>query len=344
LLNLSWSGTELMLRYLRLVQSGEPVPEDLLDDITADPGYAFFLRRNREMTLTMGSGDTRGLDKEGMIRFLRQYALDRGRSEHRLFGRLAEAMDRALGQLDEHEKVLDALRRLDPGAMEGDVLSHLPRGASIDATVYFLAEAHTNAYVYEGDTVVSFFPLILAEDRVHLSGVGALEAVLKHELHHLGLRSLLPGGSHEPETAEAFALDLLHGVIAEGAATLFFSPPDALPDRSSWDRTARHLLDHYRALEQILLSVLDGETSPSEANRAAFDRLVGPFEGSHPAIYPLGLDLCGAVLRGYGRDVMIDRLSSPVAFLQAYQQLSEGEKTYDFSDRLVKRLSEWDGS
>jgi len=358
-LRMDYAGTGLMLDYLEANAGGRRASSPELTAIVSDPGYTLLLDRWRLLAAQQGEVQAEAaLTPDEFVRCLASYAPAAGDSweGHAFFKSLLRALDRARERLPYHRRVLEAVRRLQPEALEAEVLLRLPRGAHIDTTIYFLAEIHSNAYVFKGNVVVSFWPLRLAEggsEDCGSSGGGVLlmgapvEAVLKHELHHIGLKSVLPeiyAKDDLPESPQELALGLISGLAGEGAATLFFTPYDRSgkgPGSVPWEKTAEDLPLHYRDLEDMLADLLSGRLSAAEGLKKAFSRFIGPYEEKNlAAIYILGVDMCRRIAGVAGTERLVELLPSPAGFFAAYSEAAACSGGHRFPDRMVRMVSE----
>jgi len=358
-LRIDYAGTGLMLDYLEAVAAGGRVSSAELAAIVSDPGYTLLLDRRRLLAAQQGEVQAEAaLTPDELVRCLASCAAAAGDSweGHGFFKSLLRALDRARERLPYHRRVFQAVRRLKPEALEAEVLVRLPRGARIDTTIYFLAETHSDAYVFKGNVVVSFWPLRLAEggsedhgsssDGVLLMGA-PVEAVLKHELHHIGLKSVLPevyAKDDLPESPQELALGLISGLAGEGAATMFFTPYDRFgkgPGSLPWEKTADDLPRHYRDLEEMLADLLGGRLAAAEGLKRAIPRFIGPYEEKNlAAIYVLGVDMCRRIAGVAGTERLVELLPSPAGFFAAYSEAAARSGGHRFPDEMVRMVTE----
>jgi hypothetical protein len=338
-LALDWNGTGKVLEYLRALTEGREVTRAEVEAIAQDPGYTRLLRRRRLLIARLSEprpgydpeADAAGITPDEFARCLEDHAAGRVWTGHEFLGNLARNFAKARERLAEHVEVFGALRRLEPGALENEVREYLPAPARLDTTVYFLAETHSDAYVFEGDIFVSFFPL-KAVDGCLATTAGHLAPVLRHELHHIGVGSVMPGThliESGPETAADVALGLLGGLLAEGMATMFFTPLD--PARRNegtppWGPTAVDLPHHYAALQEILGELLGDDASATgpaaaEIMRRAFLLFFDAYQDRYlPIVYVLGADMCRVVADVFGPKRLVELLLRPQLFLAAYDE------------------------
>mgnify|MGYP000524842875 CR=1 FL=1 len=334
MLEIDVTGTELVLEYLRNVAAGRVDPK-LMEEIVSDPGYQVFIRRQRAMANRTGEGRPSSVTDEEFSRFLVAFARGEEWDGALLFSKLGEAFRRAMTRLDLHAKVLDKVKELDVSGLESQVLQRLPEGATLDATVYFLAEVHPDAYVFGGSIVVSFFPLVVSRGSL-FSGKVPVLPVLCHELHHIGLASISP--SLDEATKEGLVLSVIGGLLGEGAATMFFTPPEGGPHWESWRETAADLPGHYQEFEKMLQEILEGSRELPEARAELFQRFFRPYrKKSYPAGYVLGVDMCRTIYRRFGEAALVDVMARPSRFLRLYNEAAD-EGEYRFGDGLVQEL------
>ncbi len=344
MLRIDHRGTGLVLDYLHTLGSGRRPSREAIREIAFDPGYVFLLERTRAIIRQFGGkdSDAEGLTTEELERCLDDYSEGRAWEGHRFFSRFVTALEQARQDLPRHCEVYEAVGRLQPGTLEQEVLNRLPTGASIDSTAYFLAETHTDAYAFKRDVVISFWPLKLAGGRPVCTGM-PVENVLKHELHHIGLASVLPepySSDRTPSTPGELALALVGAVSGEGSATMFFTPYDApMADPKRWEKTVQDLPMHYRDLENGLCDLIGGRLEVSEGMKTLPARFLGAYEGRHlPAIYILGVDMCRRIAAERGEEGLVELLRSPARFLQAYSEIAARGDNYRFSADVIQAI------
>lgn len=337
-------GTGLVLDYLAALAAGRRPSTEDIGAIASDPGYVLLLERTRAIIRQFGGEDSGidGLATRELERCLGCYAEQRAWEGHRFFGAFTRALGQARQNLSRHLKVYEAIGRLEAGALETEVLNRLPQCANIDSTAYFLAEVHTDAYAFRRDVVISFWPLELVGNQPVSSGL-PVAAVLKHELHHIGINSILPriySSDQMPATAAELALALVGALAGEGSATMFFTPYDTSePDASSvpWEKTAQDLPLHYGALDSALSDLLGGRLGVAEGMRTIPARFLGAYEGKYrPAIYILGVDMCRRVAAERGERELIELLRTPASFFAAYNEAVGRGTGHRFSDDVVQ--------
>jgi len=353
-----WNGTGKVLEYLRVLTEGREVTRAEVEAIAQDPGYTRLLRRRRLLIARMSEprpgydpeADAAGITPDEFARCLEDHAAGRVWTGHESLGNLVRTFAKARERLAEHIEVFGALRRLEPGALENEVREYLPAPARLDTTVYFLAETHSDAYVFEGDIFVSFFPL-KPVDGCLTTTAGHLAPVLRHELHHIGVGSVMPGAhpiESVPQTAADVALGLLGGLLAEGMATMFFTPLDPAQrddGEVTWGQTAADLSLHYAALEEVLgdLIAADGMAGGFAASRLAelmrktFYRFFSAYRGKHqPIVYVLGPDMCRVVAEAFGAERLVGLLREPGRFLAAYDEAAARCGGHRFPPSLLR--------
>jgi len=301
-LALDWNGTGKVLEYLRVLTEGREVTRAEVEAIDQDPGYTRLLRRRRLLIARMSEprpgydpeADAAGITPDEFARCLEDHAARRVWTGHESLGNLARTFAKARERLAEHIEVFGALKSLEPGALENEVREYLPAPARLDTTVYFPAETHSDAYVFEGDIFVSFFPL-KPVDGCLTTTAGHLAPVLRHELHHIGVGSVMPGAH----------------------------PIESVP------QTAADLSLHYAVLEEVLgdLIAADGMAGGFAASRLAelmrktFCRFFSAYRGKHqPIVYVLGPDMCRVVAEAFGAERLVGLLREPGRFLAAYDE------------------------
>ena len=352
-----WNGTGKVLEYLRVLTEGREVTRAEVEAIAQDPGYTRLLRRRRLLIARMSEprpgydpeADAAGITPDEFARCLEDHAAGRVWTGHESLGNLVRTFAKARERLAEHIEVFGALRRLEPETLENEVREYLPAPARLDTTVYFLAETHSDAYVFEGDIFVSFFPL-RPVDGCLATTAGHLAPVLRHELHHIGVGSVMPGAhplESDPQTAADVALGLLGGLLAEGMATMFFTPLDPARRNAGeppWGPTAADLPQHYAALQEILGELLGDNASAAgpavaEIMRRAFVLFFNAYQDRYqPIVYVLGADMCRVVSDIFGPKRLVELLLRPQFFLAAYDEAVQRSDGYRFPPSIVRAL------
>ncbi len=198
-------GVRRMLDFLSALEQGQKVTSAEIEAIAHDPNYRLLLQRWRWWEQEMKGGDDRGMQPTDLVECLRRYSAVEAWNGHKRFDSLITALDQARSKLADHETVYREFETLQIAELERDVLECLPEGAHIQTDLYFLAESHPSACVFEGDIITSFFPLTLEDGRLN-TVAGPLIDVVRHELHHIGIRTVsqafeysnkMPDSGHE---------------------------------------------------------------------------------------------------------------------------------------------------
>lgn len=297
-LHLNATSAASFIEYCRALGEEDPWKESEILQMVSAPGYQTMIMHHRRMDPVVNT--------DALVRMLA--AIQDGMpfaTESARLDRIYRSYRSACNQTD----VL--MSRLEQWA-NSDMLERavaqaravLPAHTRLQATIYLLPDGYSHAYVVEErDAVVLDF--------LH-PGLIESERFLAHELHHIGVRSLLPPPCQQAGLSEA--LEVLTSMVQEGAASYWingwrasFSPADL------------------GLVESFLRDSLSGRLSNIQtASRR--ERLVG---GRYGPVYQVGNGMIATLEQEYGRDWVVSRLGDPVALMLAWQDLAPLELKFD---------------
>lgn len=223
--------------------------------------------------------------------------------------------------------------------------AYLPAGIELRATLYPVVKHTRNSFVFDLNGDPSIFMTV---DPAH-SAVYT-EAVMTHELHHVGLARCPEPDDHATLTAaQQKTFDWL-GVFGEGLAVLAtagdpFRHPHYYSDASeylTWERDVANIAADVRRMEDFFLAVLDGALAEGEQRRQAFAFIATEHVPQGPA-YTLGWKMAAVVERRYGRDALLTALCDPRELLRLYngaaaEVAAENESLPRWSGDFLARL------
>jgi len=195
-------------------------------------------------------------------------------------------------------------------------LRYLPANARIAATVYPVIKPATNSFVYDiqRDPAIFVYVETLPRD--------TLEAIVAHELHHVGYASSCGQSAtvaSAPLPAPLQDLQQWLSAFGEGIATVAaaggptFQPrlkPDALAE---WHRQANHLRENFDAAQAFLQSVARGELTDEAQQQKGMQLfgIVGPW-------YTVGWHMAEVIEQEMGRDAVIHAFCDQRTLLGTY--------------------------
>jgi len=180
----------------------------------------------------------------------------------------------------------------------------LPSQARLQATVYLLPDGYSHAYVVEEHEAIVL-------DFLHPSLMDS-GRFLAHELHHIGVRSLLPPPCQEAGWREA--LEVLTSMVQEGAASYWINGWRASPSPTDMERVEAFIRD----------ALSDRLNADETAQRR--EQLV---RGRYGPVYQMGNIMIATLEQEYGRDWVVSRLSDPVGLMLVWQDLAPPELKFN---------------
>jgi len=318
---IDFTGAERMLAFLSTVADGRP-DRSALDEALNTEAYAFFLHHHNRLG--------RALSREDLASLLM------GLGEGRADGLRHRAFREALARIDHLTRTLDRIRggRYVERAMR-KALEHLPAGADLDCTVYFLLDGESGAYALAGDLAVDLL-------QVDFEGWLSLENSLAHELHHVGLEGFMPDIDRLPDP-ERQAVSLLGLCVVEGSALYLIHGYPTGPGPSAKTRGCRADYLRYSSELDMWMSRLERAMERALAggfNAKSFEREVRAFlEGYMGAAYWVGARMVEAIAVELGRRAAVDILSSLQDFLPTYNRCAEGLGLYRLGPDLTARMA-----
>lgn len=212
-------------------------------------------------------------------------------------------------------------RSVDLQASARGILAYLPAGARIRATVYFVIKPQTNSFVFdlEKDPAIFMYLDPAVSPR-------KLENTVAHELHHVGLQTVLnrhsawkAGGDTPRDLARSYV-----GAFGEGFAMLAAAgaadvhPHAASPEdqRARWDKDMGHFAGNLREVDAFLLDVASGRLRPE----AAQEKAMATFWGTQGAWYTVGYRMAALIETTFGRDRLLACMEDLSKLLPTYNE------------------------
>ncbi|HLJ75229.1 MAG TPA: DUF5700 domain-containing putative Zn-dependent protease [Thermoanaerobaculia bacterium] len=258
---------------------------------------------------------------EGYVRLQQRELSMKRKFENDDFKTFANS-DELLAQRAELHRVLDDWRRADLDGAAKRALAYLPPGAKIAATVYPVIKPQHNNFVFEGNAI-----FMTVEDQPR----ERFEAIIAHELHHIGFDSACGG---HPDTP------LINWITAfgEGFATLA-AGGDRDPERmmkpdveAAFKEGLRDYNKHFREVEKFFLDIVDGRLTGDAIRDRGFQffGLVGPW-------YTVGWKMAVTIEQKRGRRALIDAMCDPRTLFATYNKAA-GPDLPKWDERLIKAV------
>ncbi|MBC7252020.1 MAG: hypothetical protein H5T62_17300 [Anaerolineae bacterium] len=294
---LDTTGAEALLEFCQALEQGHPWDEAAIRRIVVSPPYQTLIAHHSRM-------DT-SITTEAFIELL--LALRDGQqftSNSERLTRIHAAYRSACEQVSTLQTRLECL--VDPILIERGskrAREALPPQARLEATVYFLPDGRSFGYVVDNAIVL---------DLLQVSSAGEIEKTLAHELHHVGVSSLLPEPCPDPELDAA--LETLVGMVQEGAATYWVDEWRASPTPAD-----------FALVEAFLRDALSGQLEAEEATRRRAELV----QGWRGPLYQVGNEMIAVLVAAQGDDWVQAHLGDPVGLLRAWQEEAEPEFAFD---------------
>lgn len=281
------SGAIALLDFCEALQQGHPWDEATVRQMVDSPPYQALITHHKQMDSQVTS--------EAIVMLLLALRDDKpwNAASERL-NRIHAAYGVACDQVTVLRSRLESLQKSLP--LETAIAraqEALPPQARAEATIYLSADGRSSGYVV-GNYIVL--------DLLQVSTLTEVEATLAHELHHLGVSSLLPTSCSYPYLREA--LGTLIDLVQEGAATYWI-------DHQQLSVTQ---VDHTQ-VEAFLRDVLSERLSTEEiASRR--QELV---QGAYGPLYRVGNEMIATLVSAHGKEWVQARLGDPVGLFRTWQ-------------------------
>ena len=315
-------GAGLMLVFLRKVRNHRDVSIEKRR-ILEDESYSL-MRIHHHLT------------KSGMERVLESVRTGEkpsGDKEMVVFDTLNSLMKR-LGDAEAFLEEVQGRRTEILSSSMKTALDYLPPEAEIETTIHCVFGGHSDGYTVEDRGKV----MVVLNLSMFLGDFSYLEAVLSHELHHMGLSSIEKPIAERSSSLDDRILFLLRGTRGEGLATYVGLKKVEGTRVSGWteilsSRMAR-VSEHFGRLEDEIVALLGGESKKTQEE--LYDQFFARIGGA----YFVGCRMADVIERSLGRDVLVELLrKDPVEFFLRYNSISaEVEEEYVFDERTEKML------
>lgn len=281
-------GAAELLDFFQALNQGQPWDEATIRQMVAKPPYQMLIAHHSRMDAEV--------TPEALVMLLlaiRDHKPLTTASER--LRRIHTAYQLACDQIPALQTRLEQLKNSLPVEQAvAQAQAALPAQARIDATVYLLLDGRSSGYVLGRCIII---------DLLQISNAAEVEAMLAHELHHIGASSLLPAPCPDPCLREA--LEALADLVQEGAATYWIDNQRFSPTKSDFDQVGRFLQD-------VLSRQLDADEI--KVRRAEL------VQGAYGPLYRVGNEVIAVLTSTKGRDWVQARLGEPIELLRAWQE------------------------
>lgn len=289
-------------------------------------------KRARGETVT--AADWAGLFRtEGYVRLKeREHAMGRAFEDDTFRGFVMS--EELLGRREVLRATLSDWSGMDVSEAARLALRYLPANARIAANVYPVIKPATNSFVYDMERNPAIFVYVEALPR------DTLEAIVAHELHHVGYASTCGQETAETSTplpAPMQDLSQWLSAFGEGIATVAAAggsglqprlKPDALAE---WRRQMQRFPANFEAAQSFLQSVARGELDGDAQRRKGMELfgIVGPW-------YTVGWHIAEVIEQELGHAAVVRAFCEQRTLLAAYN-----DAALKRSERTGERLPLW---
>ncbi len=299
-LTLDTSEARQVLAILALRQSGQPIPDAQWQALLRARPYQRLKERQQKISEQFHDSTIVLRDDD-----FKQFVLS----------------DSLLARAGELRRTLSAWERADLRASAERILTYLPEGAVIRATVYPMIKPGRNSFVWDLSTDPAIF--LYLDPAVSRP---KLENIVAHELHHIGLGSLGPVYDRAiaglPERART-AADWM-GSFGEGLAMLAAAGgPDVDPHAAStpqehaqWQSELAAFDSDLPRVDRFFRDVLAGRLDKDSTEARA-----SSFFGTHQGPwYTVGYRMAVLVEQRFGRPALIRTMTDYRCLLALYNR------------------------
>lgn len=244
----------------------------------------------------------------------------------------------------EWKQALVEAKRTNLLAIGKNILAWLPDGSSIHAQVLLEIKPKHNSFIWKQDREAPSIFLNL-ENKTQAQ----VENTILHECHHLGMESLEPQQESAIEglpvptrTAVRWLRAFGEGEAMLAAAGSVDRHPHWMDDgvaRARWDSDMLHLNSDLKAIQGLMIDILDGKFKDDKEIAAK----AAPFWGYQGAWYTLGYEMSALVEKQKGRQALKECLLDPRKLLIQYNEIAkkanaDGANLALWEDSFLSRL------
>lgn len=219
----------------------------------------------------------------------------------------------ALSSLVESWRKVDLKKSVETAAF------YLPKGTTIDASLYPVFKPHSNSFVFFEENNDPGIFIYMNPD----NSVGDLENTISHELHHIGYAS----SCSEPDSTlpkPAFTAKKWAGAFGEGLAMLAAAGGPEInahalsskSDQDRWNKSVDKFDANLLKLERFFIDILEENLVNPDTIRSkamSFFGIQGPW-------YSVGWKMAATIEKIYGRQRLISEICDPWMLMETYNQ------------------------
>jgi hypothetical protein len=330
-LTIETEGAQQLLNALRRVQRGTSLPAAELDAV---------LNANRFFVDFYTQWE--GVNRENLAEAVRRFDREDWQPPVYVLASLREGFRQAAADLALLQTRLDYWKNLNPSAILGRVLPHLPPGTPLESTIHLTIDGFNGGFAYRDEIGMS-----LLRD---LTNPAFYEPMLAHELHHVGfrywaLRDLLRQALAGEQSGRNAALAHVEDLLSEGLAIHYCSPyPDmtdeALPERIR-DRFAKFHREEGALMAQsaeVLRLCLSPAADWAACRQAIEDFAIDP-QGVEPIGHYVGSRMIDIMSTCHSHERMVSCVQSPAEFLPLYNQAARQAGAFCYDDDILEKFS-----
>lgn len=339
MLAISLSGARSLLGLLRRMAAGHAPTDAELDGVLDANAYFFGFYAGWE-------GTGRDALKGALCHFCDPARVPAGV----IPTRLAEGFRRAATEMDLMGARMAWLQEVDPSDVAERVLTYLPAGTPLDATIHITVDAFNNAFAHRGDMGVS---LLKGAAERH-----TFESAVAHELHHVGFtywagRDRLRQALLRERSGRGVAVLHVGNLLSEGLANYYLSPeyvflaspgaPPSDPYQARLARLAREEGALMAQAEAILTACLEAGAGYGPCLEA-FRAIAWDMEQQMlPAGHYIGARMVATMARAQPLDRIVGCVQSLRRFLPLYNQAAREAGAYVLDADCIDRFGRlWD--
>lgn len=249
---------------------------------------------------------------------------------------LADGFQDASERSDEIRDTVEDLAGIETAAVERTVRRYLPGDPSLDATVHAVVDGFNGGFQHAGDVGISVLE----------RPPGGFERLLRHELHHVGVREvraddpfgrLTTADSPAQDTADLVGMLLYEGLAiaeAQGGLSVYEDDP-----------AAAAVIEDYRDRERDLFADFDEalrtlpDTEDPDRRQETIQSLVTDPEGVLPPSHYVGARIVQEIDRAFGEARAVELVTAIGDVLPTYRAAARETGAPTLSETAVERAS-----
>jgi len=327
-----------LFKFIKKSDSKIAIEKKIDECITSRPFQVMFSHYNRSWNPNKLPKDS----MKHMILSLKYEEAYKGH-EHRVTNFMKPVWEKYYTNISLFEKEIDYLSKIDMNTLISNALNKanelLPRGVLIPDFYFFIhPNGRSNGFVIKNSHGLDFFQLPKSKDGT--IDKDYLEMILTHEIHHLGLATLMPPELYD--TKENTALNVLSMPIGEGVANKFINnAPGGCTSKVDSTRKSYYSnevlvgwSDYNKSENKIFNKFIDlfnrafaGSLTKKQFYTEFKNYWIKSRNKSRPRFYFLGAEIMGVIYQGLGKNACLDVMKDPTQLFVKYTQALESNPT-----------------